>query len=429
MYKKVVFDNGVRVVVERMASLRSVSIGIWTQVGSRHEKRGEEGLSHFIEHMMFKGTRRRTASQISHDIDALGGEMNAFTTHETTTFYVKVLDQYLSPALDLLADLFHHSRFQTKEIEKEKQVVLEEIRAVKDDPEDFVHELHVRDILGSHPLGRSILGEPETMERIRRRDLLRYVKRHYHPHNTIIAVAGNFDLSRLLSDLQKYFGQWSSAHVANALTRNDGPEPWPSHTGHGTFLYPKTLEQVHVCLGFPGLPVNHPDRYAVNVLNAIVGGGVSSRLFQEVREKRGLAYTIYSHLSTFSDGGLFTIYAATREKEAEFVVEVVCRELEKLQKRGVSKAELERTKAQLKGNLMLGLEGTFGRMSKLAKDELFHNRYISLQEMLQGIDRVTSERISHLSQSLFAPNFMVITKLGPFSNGTFSSAQRKSVTI
>lgn len=428
MYKKVVFDNGVRVVVERMTSVRSVSIGIWTQVGSRHEQEGQEGLSHFIEHMMFKGTRRRTASQISNDIDALGGEMNAFTTHETTAFYVKVLDQYLSSALDLLADLFHHSRFQAKEIEKEKHVILEEIRAVKDDPEDFVHELHVRDILGAHPLGRSILGKPESMERIRRQDLLQYVKRHYHPRNTIVAVAGNFDLSQLLSDLQKHFGEWSPASI-RSLHNNDGPEPWPAYTSQGTFLYPKKLEQVHVCLGFPGLPVNHPDRYAANVLNTIVGGAVSSRLFQEVREKRGLAYTIYSHLSCFSDGGLLTIYAATHEKEVESVVDVVGREIEKLRKRGVSEKELERTKVQLKGNLMLGLEGTYGRMNKLAKDELFQNRYISLQEMLKAIDHVTVEDLSRLSHSLFDPNLRVITALGPFSDGALPRAQRKSVPM
>lgn len=423
MYKKVVLENGVRVVLEKMSSLRSVSIGIWTQVGSRHEGAGEEGLSHFIEHMMFKGTRRRTASQISHDIDALGGEMNAFTTHEVTAFYVKVLDQYLLPALDLLSDLFHHSRFHPKEIEKEKHVILEEIRTVKDDPEDFVHELHARDMLGLHPLGRSILGDPGTMERVQRTDLLRYVKRHYRPRNTVVAVAGNFDVARLISDLQDHFGLWMPPQSETA----PAPEPWPKRIHSGMFLYPKKLEQVHLCIGFPGLSLNHPDRYAANVLNTILGGGVSSRLFQEVREKRGLAYTIYSHLSSFADGGAFTVYVATREQEAESAVNVVCREIEKLRKYGVSNKELERTKVQLKGNLMLGLEGTYGRMNKLAKDEVFQNRHVSFQEMLKEIDRVSVDQVRHLSQQLFDPDAQVITGLGPFSRKVFPRAIREPI--
>ncbi len=412
MYKKVVLDNGVRVVLEKMSSLKSIAIGIWTNVGSRDESHGEEGYSHFIEHMMFKGTKRRSAWQISNEIDVLGGEMNAFTTHEATAFYVKVLDQHVGPALDLLADLFHHSRFQTKEIEKERQVVLEEIRMVKDDPEDFVHELHATDILGSHPLGKSILGDVDSMEKLDRRALMRYFQSHYHPEKTIVSIAGNFHLAELLDQLNTHFGGWKR----EAQSEPTFPiKPWPGEMPSKSRVYRKKLEQVHLCLGLQGLPIGHPDRYAANILNTILGGGVSSRLFQQIREKRGLAYTIYSHLSSFSDGGLLTIYAATRSEEVESVISLVRKEIQKLGRRGVTKAELDRTKTQLKGNLMLGLEGTYGRMNKLAKNELFQGRYVSLQEMIREIDQISLEKVHNLSKQLLNIDGLVVTALGPVS--------------
>ncbi|MGB0909971.1 MAG: M16 family metallopeptidase [Nitrospirales bacterium] len=414
MYKKVVLDNGVRVVLERMSSLKSIAIGIWTNVGSRDESLSESGYSHFIEHMMFKGTKRRNAGQISNEIDALGGEMNAFTTHEATAFYVKVLDQHVGHALDLLADLFHQSRFSSTEIQKEKQVILEEIRMVKDDPEDLVHELHGKDVLGSHPLGRPILGEPETMTKLQRRDLLRYLHAQYHPEKTVVSIAGNFKLKELLTQLNAHFGGWSrekSSQPSLALL------PWPGNVSRKAHVYRKKLEQVHLCMGFKGLPIGHPDRYTSNVLNTILGGGVSSRLFQQLREKRGLAYTIYSHLSSFSDGGLLTVYAATRSEEVESVVKLVCKEMQKLCRRGVTDVELQRTKTQLKGNLMLGLEGTYGRMNKLAKNELYQGRYVSLQEMVREIDRITVDDINKLNRQLLDMNGLVVTALGPVAKG------------
>ena len=338
--------------------------------------------------------------------------MNAFTTHEATAFYVKVLDQQISSALDLLSDLFHHSRFASKEIERERQVILEEIRSVKDDPEDFVHELHAKDVLGCHPLGRSILGEPQTMEHLHRRDLIKYIQTHYHPQKTVISVAGNFELPNLTSLLNAHFGSWARQKNGDIPSRLS---PWPEKPAGRKFIHTKKLEQVHLCLGFKGLPVGHPDRYAANILNTILGGGVSSRLFQEVREKRGLAYTIYSHLSSYSDGGNLTIYAATRSTEAQAVVDLVCKEIQKLCRRGVTDTELERTKTQLKGNLMLGLEGTYGRMNKLAKDELYQGRHVSLQEMLKEIDRITRQDLNRLSKQLFDFNQLVVTALGPIS--------------
>jgi len=412
MYKKVVLDNGVRVVLERMSSLRSVALGVWANVGSRYEIKGEEGYSHFIEHMMFKGTRNRTAAQISNEIDALGGEMNAFTTHEATAFYVKVLDQQVGAAFDLLGDLFHHSRFGIRDLEKEKQIVMEEIRTVQDDPEDYIHELHAKDALGNHPIGRPILGTPRSMEQMNRRGLLQYKHKHYRPENTIVAVAGNFSFPQLLDQVNEFFGQWQG-EKANNLSNKIGKNSWPDHPPRSTSFHQKPLEQVHLCVGFHGLSVGHPDRYVAHVMNTILGGGVSSRLFQEVREKRGLAYTIYTHLSSFLDGGTLTVYAATRPTEVEAVIEQICKETKKLCRREVSQKELERTKTQLKGNLMLGLEGTYGRMNKLAKDELYQGRHVTLQEMVKAIDRISPDQIRQLSQKLLNQKEFVVTALGP----------------
>lgn len=410
--RKTVLDNGVRVVLERMPALKSVAIGIWVNVGARDEVVGQAGISHFLEHMMFKGTRRRSAAQISHEIDALGGEMNAFTTHESTTFYIKVLDQQIAHAVDLLADLFHHSRFSPKEIAKEKQIVLEEIRTVKDDPEDLVQELHAKDVLRGHPLGRSILGDRATMERLQRRDLLRYVHEQYHPEKVVIAVAGHFAERELLTLVENAFGKWPKEQTANGrVVLNRQP---PKLYG-GTFVHPKRLEQTHICLGFKGISMNHPDRYAASILNAVLGGGVSSRLFQEVREKRGLAYTIYSQLSSFSDVGTLTIYAATGAREAAEVVDVICKEIRKLRKHGIAEKELERTKIQMKGTLMLGLEGTYGRMTKLAKDEISQGRYVSLEEMVTEIDRVSCEKMHRVGQELLDVDSMAVTALGQVS--------------
>ncbi|MEX0828692.1 MAG: pitrilysin family protein [Nitrospirales bacterium] len=412
MYKKILLDNGVRVVLERMSSLRSVALGVWATVGSRYEIKGEEGYSHFIEHMMFKGTRHRNASQISNEIDALGGEMNAFTTHEATAFYVKVIDQQAGAAFDLLADLFHESRFGARDMEKEKQIVIEEIRTVQDDPEDYIHELHAKDVLGNHPIGRPILGTPRSMQQMNRRALLQYKDKHYRPENTIVAVAGNISVPQLLDYVNKYFGHWQSEGAATVplQVKNDR---WPEQPPTRHSLHQKPLEQVHLCVGLKGLPVGHPDRYVAHVLNTILGGGVSSRLFQEVREKRGLAYTIYSHLSSFLDGGTLTVYAATRPTEVEAVIDQIAKETRKLCRRGVSGKELERTKTQLKGNLMLGLEGTYGRMNKLAKDELYQGRHVTLQEMVKAIDRITPDQIRQLSQNLLDHHEFVVTALGP----------------
>ncbi len=410
MYRKLVLDNGVRVVTERIPTLKSVTVGVWVNTGSRDEQPSQAGYSHFIEHMFFKGTRSRSAIQISREIDGLGGEMNAFTTRETTTFYVKILDQQLPQALELLADLFHHSRFDPKEVEKEKQVVLEEIRMVQDDPEDLVQELHTGQILGRHPLGRSILGREETIRNLRRSDLLGYIDAHYDPSQTVIAIAGNFEQAKVERLVARRFGKTRPVNSGSKPARR------PPDVHGGVLTKQKPLEQVHLCLGLRGVAAGHRDRYAVYALNSVLGGSMSSRLFQEVREKRGLVYSIYSFLSGYSDVGTITVYAATRPKEVNRVVDLICREIRRINKTGIERKELDRAKNQMKGSLMLSLESSHSRMSKLAKDELIYGRRTSLADMVAHIDHVTPEEVYTVGRQLFALNQLAITGLGPLSS-------------
>ncbi len=416
MYRKLVLNNGVRVVAEKMPATKSVTIGVWVNVGSRDEQSGEEGVSHFIEHMFFKGTVRRSAAQISREIDALGGEMNACTSRETTTFYVKVVDQHMQPALSLLADLFHNSRFEPREVEKEKQVVLEEIRMVQDDPEEFLHDLHIQHQLKRHPLGKPVLGAPATIRGFQHKHLVRHIAHHYVPSRTIIAVAGAFEWRPLVACLEGAFGEFEAKSGCGA------PQRWPAAVAGGLLVRPKDLEQAHLCLGLKGIPIDHKDRYAAHALNAVLGGGVSSRLFQEIREERGLAYAIGSFLSSFSDSGTLTIYAATRPREATRVVALACRELRRLRRKGLSRAELVRAKNQLKGGLMLSLESTHSRMNKLAKDELCQGRHSSLEEMLSHIDRISQSDVLRVAREILDLRSLSVTALGPVSRRSLQAA-------
>ena len=410
-YHRVTLDNGIRVVSERMPSLRSVSLGVWVDVGSRDERPGEEGISHFLEHMFFKGTARRSADAISREIDQMGGELNAFTSRETTTFYLHVLDNDLVKAIALLIDLFQHSTVATRELEKEKQVILEEMRMVQDDPEDYVHDLHTSNVLKRHPLGRPILGNENTITQLRRSDLVDYRARHYHPEKIVIAVAGQFDHRTLINTLSKTFGRIQSA------TPPQNGRSQPTITP-GVTVRNKRLAQAHFCLGIKGLPRNHQDRYALGLLNAMLGGNVSSRLFREIREKRGLAYSIYSCLSNFEDVGMLTIYAATRGDETAHVITLIMKELQKIHTGPLETNELRRAKCSIKGTLVLGLESTSSRMTKLAKDEMNSGRYVPLQEIMTAIDRVKTSDIKRVSHTLVDKQFQTVTVLGPLSRRT-----------
>lgn len=408
-YFKKVLDNGIRVVAEPVPYVKSVSLGIWVEAGSRDEEDRTAGISHFVEHMFFKGTRRRKAAEIAQEIDSLGGELNAFTSRETTTFYIKVLDENLSQAIDLLGDLFHHSLFDPAEIEREKQVVKEEIKMVEDDPEDLVHEMHTQNIWKGNPLGRSILGNAKTVGEITRKEILTYLSQHYHPERIVIAVAGNFSPTDLMTRLNQVFGRSKARSIWTNRRQ-------PPKTNGGLFIKKKPLTQVHFCLGLKGLPLTHPDRYAAYALNALLGGSMSSRLFQEIREQRGLVYSIYSHLAGFGDAGLFTIYAATAHSAADQVLKLTLRELARLRTNGIRREELKRTLTQMKGNIMLGLESTSSRMSRLAKDEIYFGRYFSLKEVLGEIEKITRRQIRTLAEKLLDFRELSLTLLGPLSS-------------
>ena len=410
-YNRTTLDNGIRVVSERILSLRSVSLGIWVAVGSRDEREGEEGISHVLEHMFFKGTDQRSADMISREIDQMGGELNAFTSRETTTFYLNVLDSYLIQGITLLIDIFQHSTLASHELKKEKQVILEEIRMVQDDPEDYIHDLHTSNVLQHHPLGRPILGNARTIKQLKSSDLLSYRMRHYHPQRIVISVAGNFDYPTLIDALSSTFGQIAeTAPLSNGRSR-------PTITP-GVTICKKRLAQAHLCLGVRGLPSNHEDRYALGLLNSMLGGSVSSRLFREIREKRGLAYSIYSSLSHFEDVGMLTIYAATRVTEAARVLKLIMKELQEISRGTLEVNELNRAKSYMKGTLALSLECTNSRMIKLANDEMYAGRHISLHEIMTAIDRVTIFDIKRLSSELVAERSRTLTALGPFSRDT-----------
>ena len=410
MYRKLILENGIRLVTERIPTLKSVTIGIWVNAGSRDESPAQAGYSHFIEHMLFKGTTARSATDISREIDALGGEMNAFTTRETTTYYVKVLDQHLPEALDLLADLFLRSRLGKKEIEKEKQVILEEIRMVQDDPEDLVQELHTKLVMGRHPLSRPILGRESTVIQITRQALLEYIDTHYRPQDIVLAVAGNFNQQQLEKTMARTFGRYRPSNRILPHTRR------PPELCGGVTMKQKPLEQVHLCVGFKGVAAGHKDRYAAYALNSMLGGSVSSRLFQEIREKRGLAYSVYSFLSGYSDGGTITVYAGIRAREAGQVLDLINREIRKLTRNGIDGAELKRTKDQMKGSLMLSLESSHSRMNKLAKDELIAGTHTTLENLIAEIDGVTEHQVFQTAQNLFAGDSIALTGLGPLSS-------------
>ncbi|MFI5305136.1 MAG: M16 family metallopeptidase [Nitrospiria bacterium] len=414
MFKKVVLDNGIRVVTEKISSVKSVSIGIWVNVGSRDEEGPEHGLSHFLEHMFFKGTRRKSAKELAQEMDCLGGEMNAFTTRETTTFYTKVLDEHLPKAIGILADVFHHSVFDPAEIKKEKKVILEEIKMIEDDPEELLNDFYLEQVWKKNPLGRSILGTLDTVSSLKRDDILYFLQKYYHPSQIIISVAGNFSPTVLFRSLNNSFGKYKTG-------QHFIPERVPPQMETGVYSKKKNLEQIHLCLGIPGLSQTDKNRHALQVLNTVLGGSVSSRLFQEVREERGLVYTIYSYPSFFQDTGLFTVYAGTSVNTVHQVIQIILKELKKLRNEGLTSRELRKAKDHLKGSMMLGMESTSSRMGQMAKDELYFGRFFSMEEVIRDIESVTKESVFMIANQIFDPNHFSLSTLGPLSKKELGS--------
>jgi predicted Zn-dependent peptidase len=412
MFAKTILDNGIRVVSHEMRDHRSVSLGIWVENGSRHESAPQNGISHFIEHLLFKGTERRSAAQIAEEMDAVGGVLNAFTSKEQTCYYAKVLDENLPLAIDLLTDIFLHSSFDAEEIERERSVILQEISQAEDTPDDYVHDLFSVDFFRDHPIARPICGRLETVNSFQRADIVDFFKTRYRPRRVIVAAAGNFSHDQLVDEMAARLGRVGdgSAAVAAILEGERTPA-----MASGVYPHKKSLEQVHLCLGMPGVAQADPRRYPAYVLNTLLGGGMSSRLFQEIREKRGKAYSVYSFSSSYKDVGFLGVYAGTSVESAEEVVELVMKELRKLAAGEIGDEELTRTRGQLVGSMMLGLESTDSWMSHIARNEIYFGQAVTTEEICGRIRAVTRDQVIELADHLFHPEEMTLTLLGDVS--------------
>lgn len=402
--RREVLPNGLRLVTESMPHVRSVSVGVWLTRGSRHEPVAHAGIAHFVEHMLFKGTATRSAEDIAQQIDSIGGQLDAFTSKEYAGYFIKVLDEHLPVALDVLADLVTRPAFDPDEIGREQKVVLEEIKMAEDTPDDLVHEIFAERFWNGHALGRPILGTAASVSALDAPALRRYFDEAYVTRNFVVSAVGRLEHERLRDLVGEAF-----AHA-----RHDGPpidEPRPV-TAADVVIRRKDLEQSHVCFGTPGLAQSHEARYAGYVLNTVLGGSMSSRLFQNVREKRGLAYAVFSSLSAYRDAGALTVYAGCANEAVGELVDVVVEELRRLRREPIEAGELRRAKDHLKGSLMLGLESTSSRMSHLARQEIYDDRTDSLDGMLAGVEAVTAERVQALATALFAGDALGLTVLG-----------------
>ena len=401
--------NGVRVITEAMHHVRSVSVGFWIGSGSRREHGDQNGISHFIEHMLFKGTTRRSAEDIARSVDSIGGNLDAFTAKELVCFNTKVLDQHLSLAFDVLSDLVLHPLFREEDIEKEKSVILEEIKMEADSPDYLVHEIFSGNFWKDHPLGKPILGTRETVKRFDRAMVGEYYSGVYNPANLIITAAGNLTHEGLVALVREHF---ESLPPGQPL----GADQVPSTHARIALRNKKALEQVHLCLGVPSYPLPHEGRFACYVLNTLLGGGMSSRLFQNIRERQGLAYAVFSELNPYRDTGCLSIYAGTSIESARRVVELILTEFRDLKQHCVSEEELRRAKDHLKGSLMLSLESTSSRMSNLARQEMYFGHFFSLDALVESIEAVTADDVQRIAQTFFDPKQIALTVLGNLEN-------------
>jgi predicted Zn-dependent peptidase len=397
--------SGIRLISETIPHVRSVAVGIWMGTGSRQESAEENGISHFVEHMVFKGTTNRSAEEIARSVDSVGGNLDAFTAKELVSFNAKVLDEHLPLVFDVLSDLVLNPVFRDEDVEKEKGVVLEELKMEADNPEYLVHEVFSGNFWKDHPLGKPILGTRETVKRFGRDMIETYYRNVYVPSNITITAAGHLTHSQLAGLVGERF---------SALSGNGRVPATPPASTHAriSLRNKKSLEQVHVCLGVPCYPLPHEGRYVSYVLNALLGGGMSSRLFQNIREKRGLAYAVFSELSAYRDTGCLSIYAGTSLETCRQVIHLILEEFKQLKQELVGEEELRRAKDHLKGSMMLGLESTSNRMANLARQALYFGRFISMDEMLNSIEKVTAAEVQQLAQNIFDPRHIALTVLG-----------------
>jgi predicted Zn-dependent peptidase len=398
MINKYTCPNGVRIVLEHIPTVRSVAIGVWIGTGSRNENQQNNGVSHFLEHMFFKGTKTRSAKDIAESFDSIGGQVNAFTSKEYTCYYAKVLDTHSQFALDVLADMFFNSTFVEEELIKERNVVLEEIKMYEDTPDDIVHDLLSRAVYEDHPLGYPILGTEETLNTFTGEKLNEYIHERYTPENVVISIAGNVS-DAFIYEVEKYFGSYSGGS-------SQSEEMIPVFHSN-RISRKKETEQAHLCIGFEGLKIGHEDIYSLIILNNVLGGSMSSRLFQEVREQRGLAYSVFSYHSAYQDSGIVTVYGGTGAKQLDLLFETIQETLGKLKQDGITEKELTNTKEQLKGSLMLSLESTNSRMSRNGKNELLLKRHRSLDEIIELIDLVSKPSVDEMARTVFTDKYSV----------------------
>ena len=407
MYNKTVLDNGIRVITESLPHSRVVSVGVWIDVGSRDEHDLNSGSAHFVEHMLFKGTRNRTAQQIARELDVLGGAANAFTSRENTCLHATVLDSNLPKVVDLFTDLLSNSLFADDEIERERQVILQEINMVEDVPDDHIHDLFAALLWGKHPLGKTILGVQEIVAAMDSKKLQDYVNRYYVADRIVIAAAGNVDHDDFVSLWQDAFATFGNKK--NGIQKRSKPAVLPAHRK----IYSKPLEQVHMLLGTYGLCMVDEARFTYLLLNVLLGGNMSSRLFQEVREKRGLAYSIYSYIASYSDCGYLAIYLGVDRDSVNESIKLIDREINKLQDMPVSDTELSNTKDFVKSGLFLSMENMEVIMTRIARNEMYFGRYIPLEEVVESIDLVERQDIKKLAGDIFGGHELTVVGLGP----------------
>ncbi len=408
MFEKFVLKNGLKLVYEKIPHVKSVSIGIWVGTGSRNEDSQNNGISHFIEHMLFKGTQKRTAKEIAESIDSLGGQLNAFTGKEATCFYARTLDSHLDTAVEVLTDMVFNSKFSEKDIKLEKRVVLEEIGMYEDSPEDLVHDLLSSTIWQDNALGYPILGTHESVKNINRNSIVEYMARNYVASNAVISVAGNFDTNHLINLVENYFGGWNSGSNQVSFEK--------AKFLPNIKVKEKETEQVHLCLGLNALEHGDERLYASIVINNIFGGGMSSRLFQKIRENKGLVYSIYSYPTSYKEAGLFTIYAGMNPANLKEVLKLIINEINILCKKGLSDEEIAKSKEQLKGNYILGLESTSSRMNSIGKSELILGKIYTPEEILKKVDNVSKEMVDQVIEMVFNKKDISASVVGNINN-------------
>jgi predicted Zn-dependent peptidase len=414
--RKQVLPNGLVVITETMTHVRSVSVGVWVRNGSRREVPEENGLAHFMEHMVFKGTERRSAESIAREMDSVGGMLDAFTSKEQVCFNAKVLDEHLPIAFDIIADLVLRPKFDSEDVKKERQVVLEEIKMDLDNPEYLLHEIFTRGFWPRHALGRPILGTPETVRKFNKDSLRNRFNSWFAPDRIVVTAAGNVPHEKVLELVEREFGAMQPAGQPEEHAAPSTEAPIHLETK-------RDLEQVHVCMGVPSYPLAHQGRFGVAVMNNLLGGGMSSRLFQNIREKLGLAYAVFSELTPYSDAGMLTVYAGTAKETVGQVIDLIIKEFRALKESPVSEEELLRAKNHLKGSLMLSLESTSSRMSNLARQELYFGRFYSLDQILESISNVTREEVQSLAQEFFRPEQIAVTVLGSLNGFTLDRSR------